>query len=125
MAIGMTYDQYWYGDVRMAGAFIKADEIRQERTNTEMWLQGMYIYDAISRLAPILNGFAKDPKPLKYPDKPYPTKKSQEKQAKLTPEQEDAEQDKAIAFFTAWAKAVGKRFDKKEGGGGNGGTGQP
>lgn len=48
----MTYDQYWYGDVNMAKAYREADKLRQERTNTEAWLQGMYIYDLLTRVGP-------------------------------------------------------------------------
>ena len=40
-------------------SYRKAEELRKERVNQEMWLQGMYIYDAISRLSPILRAFAK------------------------------------------------------------------
>lgn len=49
----MTYDQYWYGDVSMVKAYREADKLRQERMNTEAWLQGMYIYDLLTRACPI------------------------------------------------------------------------
>lgn len=112
MAIGMTYDQYWYGDVRMTRAFIEADKIKQERKNAEMWLQGMYIYDAISRLAPILNGFSKNPKALEYPRNPYPTKETKKKQSE---KQVENEKLKAQLFFKQWASATSKHF--RNGGG--------
>lgn len=66
----MTYDQYWYGDVWMVVDFIKADEERQKRQNQEAWLQGMYIYDAVS--CAIENAFKKKgERPAKYPEQPY------------------------------------------------------
>lgn len=70
MSIGMTFDQYWYGDVRMTRAFVAADRLRQERMNTELWLQGLYYYDAVC--CAMQNSFRKkgDP-PAKYAERPY------------------------------------------------------
>lgn len=79
MALGMTYEQYWYGDVRMTAAFRKADEIRKEQADRDMWAQGMYIYDAISRLFPIPIAFAgKNAKQQPYVEKPYQYKEKKE-----------------------------------------------
>lgn len=73
MAIGMTYEQYWYGDPFMVRSFLEADKVRQERKNYEVWLQGMYIYDAISRLFPfpaiLVDG--NKMQQSQYLDKPY------------------------------------------------------
>lgn len=78
MALGMSYEQYWYGDVRMTKAFWEADKIRHERINSEMWLQGMYIYDAISRLFPIPIALAgKNAQPRDYMERPYEPKNKQ------------------------------------------------
>lgn len=66
----MTFDQYWYGDVWLTKLFREADKIKREQMNTELWLQGMYFYDAIS--CSLQNAFRKksDP-PAKYPTEPY------------------------------------------------------
>lgn len=70
MSIGMTFDQYWYGDVRMTSAFVEADRLRQERMNTELWLQGLYYYDAVC--CALKNAFRqKNSPPAKYAEKPY------------------------------------------------------
>ena len=69
MAIGMTYDQYWYGDVHMARAFYKADRLRQKRMNDEAWLYGAYVARAVE--ATICNAFrGKGDPPAKYPEEP-------------------------------------------------------
>lgn len=84
----MTYDQYWYGDVWMVESFREAERLRQERVNREAHLQGMYIYDALLDVAPILHAFArKGTKARPYPNKPY--KMEQSKGEKI--EQEDEE----------------------------------
>lgn len=69
MAIGMTYEQYWYGDVHMARAFYKADMIRQKRMNEEAWLHGAYICRALE--ATVCNAFRKTGSPpAQYPKEP-------------------------------------------------------
>lgn len=69
----MTEEQYWDGDCTLTRYYRKADDLRTERVNREMWLQGMYIYDAVSRLSPILRSFAKKgTKAEPYPNEPYP-----------------------------------------------------
>lgn len=70
MSYGMTYEQFWDGDPKATEAFRKAYEMKRDMENEHMWLQGMYIYDAIQRLIPALRVMSSD-KPEPYPDKPY------------------------------------------------------
>lgn len=103
MSIGMTYDQYWHGDVRMTRAFVEADRLRQERSNAEAWLSGMYSYDALC--CAIQNAFRKrsDP-PSQYPGKPYdifPKKETkQEREAR-----EEAERLQAKIYMQQMMRA--------------------
>ena len=65
LAIGMTPEQYWEGDCELVRYYRKAAQIRQDLKNQDAWLQGMYVYQAIGNLAPILRAFAKiSPLPL-------------------------------------------------------------
>lgn len=68
--IGMSYDQYWYGEPKLLNAYIKADEYKMKRKNQELWLQGLYVYQAIGNLVPVLNPFSKDHKPKPYLKEP-------------------------------------------------------
>ena len=68
----MSERQYWDEDSTLVTAYRKADEIRMNRRNQEMWLQGAYIYDALCRMSPVLHAFAKKgTKPAPYPSEPY------------------------------------------------------
>lgn len=70
LAIGMTYEQYWYDDPMLVRAFHKADKIRRERKDFELWLQGRYFMEAIE--SSIGNAFRKSgSEPCRYPEKPY------------------------------------------------------
>lgn len=68
----MTEEQFWDKDCCLVKAFKEADELKRERLNQVAWLQGMYIYDAISRLVPLLSGNAKKGTKAKpYVEEPY------------------------------------------------------
>ena len=112
MAMGMTYEQYWYGEVRMTKAFIEADKLRQKRQNEEAWLQGMYFYDALARVSPILRAFAKNgTRAQPYPERPYGVE-AKKKTAAGNTQKEENERLKAILFFKNWAKAASNHFEK-------------
>ena len=112
LAIGMTPEQYWDGDPWLAKYYRQADEIRQKRKNQDLWLQGMYIYEALCDVAPILQAFAKrGTKPTPYPDHPYSlTVKEREEEKKL---QEKRERDKARRYMEAQMAKLNKRFESK------------
>lgn len=68
LTIGMTYDQFWYGDPYIAKAYREAQELRLEAQNQQLWLQGMYIYNAFAVV--LANSFSKNSK-SEYPKEPY------------------------------------------------------
>ena len=105
----MTPEQYWEGDPALAKYYRKADEIKLERQNQALWLQGMYIYEAICDVSPILQAFAKKgSKPFPYTDKPYPLNDKQRKRDKV--EKEKAVSDKGKKFMEAFMKLNNSRF---------------
>lgn len=112
LSIGMTPEQYWDGDPWLAKYYRQADEIRRKRKNQDLWLQGMYIYEALCDVAPILQAFAKrGTKATPYPDHPYSlTVKEREEEKKL---QEKRERDKARRYMEAQMAKLNKRFESK------------
>lgn len=55
----MTEEQYWDRDSTLVVAYRKAEELKANRKNQEMWIQGAYFYEALSRVSPLLHAFAK------------------------------------------------------------------
>lgn len=109
LSIGMTPEQYWDGDPEWAKFFREAYEIKLERRNQELWLQGMYIYEAICDASPILHSFAKKgTKPHPYADKPYPLTDKQRKQDNVSKEKAVAEKGKK--FMEAFMKLNNSNF---------------
>ena len=74
MSIGMSYDDFWNGDVSMVKAYRKAYELREKRRNQELWLQGMYFYEALCDASPLFRFTMKKGsiKPEPYVREPYP-----------------------------------------------------
>lgn len=71
MSIGMTYDEFWNQDVALVRVYRKADELNRRRQNEALWMQGLYIRDAL--LSTVGNMFAdKGATPNEYPKEPYP-----------------------------------------------------
>lgn len=93
LAIGMPLAEYWTGDSSLVRYYRKAYLIKQEQLNQQMWLQGMYFYDAISTaLYNALRG--KNSRNREYAKQPYELnnreKTEQEIQREVAIEQEKA-----------------------------------
>lgn len=72
IAIGMTYEQFWDGDPKIAKFYRQAQEIKERKVNTHMWLLGAYVYEAICDVSPILNiGAKKGSKPIPWRERPF------------------------------------------------------
>lgn len=114
MSYGMSYDEFWHGDAYRAKFYREAYNIQIQHKDEEFWIQGMYIYDALCKVSPILHAFSKSgTKPLPYPDKPYmSTMKEQNDEEK---KQKRIENERLIAqlHFEQWARATAKKFKDK------------
>ena len=98
MSIGMSYDEFWNQDVSRVKAYRKAYELREKRRNQELWLQGMYVYEALCDASPLFRFSMKKGsiKPEPYVKEPYPIteaevrereeRKAREKEARLKAE---------------------------------------
>lgn len=105
----MTPEQYWDGDASLPKYYRKAEEIRNEKRNQELWLQGMYIYEALCDVSPILQAFAKKgTKPRPYSAAPYAlTVRDQQKERE---EKQKAIAEKGRRMMEALMVSSNKRF---------------
>ena len=110
----MTYDQYWYGDVRMARAFYQAEKLRQERRDADAWRIGSYVADAINSTvgnAMRQTGTTK----ASYPKYPRLTQDRMEREALKRQKTEEQEEKEAL-FADAYMKnmlRIGKQWGRK------------
>ena len=102
LSIGMTAEQYWDDDATLAYYYRKAEELR---------IRGMYVYDAISRLTPVLHAFAKKgTKPQPYVEEAYPINKKKADDAKERKERAKAERGRR--YMEGLMAQNNKRFKK-------------
>lgn len=117
MSIGMTYDEFWYGDVSLTKYYLKAFEIKEKRETEKQrwarWEQGLYIYEALCDVSPILRAFSKATKPLQYPQKPYGVEEEIKQDEERQKKKKEMEILRAQIFFENWAKATASRFKEK------------
>ena len=107
MSIGMTYDEFWNQDVAMVRAYRKSHELKRRRQNEELWMQGLYVRDAL--LSTVGNMFMdKSAKKNEYPAEPYPVT------AEQVAEKEAAENRKMEERLKADLMAMAARMIKKK-----------
>ena len=113
MSIGMSYDEFWNKDVSMVKAYRKAYELREKRRNQELWLQGMYIYEALCDASPLFRFSMKKGtiKPEPYVKEPYPitqadVREREEREARKKEERLKAE-------FAMFAERMRKKMSQE------------
>lgn len=106
MAYGMTYDEYWHGKPILARYYREKHKVEIEQRNQELWLQGLYFYDAVA--VAMNNAFSKHAK--KYIDKPF----------ELFPKTEDEKKEEIQKIrqamydkLNAWADAFNKKLEQQ------------
>lgn len=113
LSIGMDNDDYWYKDCTLTESYRKADELRRKRRNEELWLQGLYVYEAICDVAPILQAFAKKgTRATPYSAEPYAITEKDIAEKKKRDELIKYEQKKAK--ITAWAARINTQIVNRE-----------
>ena len=113
MALGMSYHDYWDGDIEMSEAYIKAEELRREQRNFDAWLQAAYIYEALLGVAPVFNPLSKKNKPFPFRSEPIPITRRANEESEERKKQKMLEDGKTA--MEAMMAAVNKRFQKKGG----------
>jgi len=110
---GMTYDQYWHGEPKIAEYYRKADRMRKEAINEQLWLQGMYVYEAICDAQPIFNPFAKrGTKPKPYSERSYPLDDKQRKEREI--EHQKSIMSKGMAMMRRFAMLHNKKNNAEQ-----------
>ena len=115
MAMGMSYEQYWNwdGDADIYRCYREAHQLRNEQKNHELWLQGLYIYEALLDTSPVFHDFVKNPKPVPYSKEPYALTKEEQERRK---ERDEINKDKDTQEKArAWARRVNRLKAKQEG----------
>lgn len=113
ISIGMTYEQFWHGDVTMTRDYLKAYKIKMdrqvEREQWNIWKQGVYIYEALCDVSPVLHAFSKKgTKPLPFSKAPYGMEEYEQNKEEREPTEQEKENErmKAQIFFSNLARIM-------------------
>lgn len=116
MSYGMTYNEFWYGSAYRVKFYRESYKLKLQQQDENNWMQGMYVYEALCKVSPILHAFSKKgTKPLPYADKPFlldkivPREKTQEE---IERDREN-ERLKAMIHFNNVFRAMEQKFEKK------------
>lgn len=110
MAMGMSYDDFWHGDVRMAVAYRKAHRIKKQMKSAEQYMMGMYVYYAVCAAHPLYAFKPHDP--VHYLDEPFPIDDREVKEREERKEREHYLD--MISRMEAFAESFNKRGNKHE-----------
>ena len=103
----MSSAEYWEGDCSLTRYYRKAYKIKQEEINNNAWLQGMYVYDAISTA--LHNALRdKNTKARNYAKQPYDFNNREKTEFEKAREVE-IEQQKALAWMENFVRINQKK----------------
>ena len=107
----MTYEQYMNEDAELVVYYRKKYRLEEERFNYHAWLQGMYVYEAVADVSPVLHAFAKKgTEVIPYSSEPYPiTDEQRQAKAEREAEQKQLEMKKRMTEFM-----IGHNAQRKE-----------
>lgn len=114
MSYGMTYDEFWYKSPYRAKFYLEAYKRKVKQQDEYMWVQGMYIYEALCKVSPVLHAFSKKgTKPLPYSEKPYLRDNDDLQSEEEKKKKEENERLLVKLHFKKWVKDTQKMFKKK------------
>ena len=105
LAMGMTWSQFWFEEPEIATAYRKAELIRRRRKNEELWLEGIYVAEALN--ATVGNMFSKGQK-HPYPAEPFAL--TADEQQERREREEKARMERLKAAFIAKSLQVNSKL---------------
>lgn len=109
--LGMTYDLYWYGDVWLVKAYRDAHEMHRDEMNQQLWLNGVYVYNAVATVVANIHLDGKNHTPVPYLKEPIRIRPYTEEELQAKAEK-DA--DDVIRYLDEWAKAFNEEKQDAE-----------
>lgn len=101
----MTADQFWNGEPELVAAYYRADQLRQQRVSETEWLQGLYVFRAVSTA--LANAFSKPgTRPHRYMEEPIRLLPLTEEE-KL--EKAEQERQRVVDYFNRMAQNFNKK----------------
>lgn len=113
MHIGMTWDDFWHGEPDMCKFYREKNKLDIKQRNSELWLQGFYVYTAILNSSPAFNFFGKKRDINPYMEEPLDLFGEKEKEIKKKEEDNQQKMENGKAFMMAWMSSVNKQKERE------------
>lgn len=112
MMLGLSFEEFWHGDYTRWKYYVRANELKTERENQKLWLQGLYNFTAFSTALSNMHFDGKRHKQNKYLDKPFLLfpQTSEQKAAEVEKTRKHVV-DVLTAFKTRWDAAHKKAVE--------------
>ena len=91
MAMGMSYDEYWNGELERAKYCRETFKLKKKQDNEKLWLQGAYIYRALEAIYPLFNAWADGVEVKPYMEFPLPLDTEEKKMQETEKAKEEME----------------------------------
>lgn len=111
MSYGMTYEQFWDGDIFAHRMYREAHKLRVKEQNTLMHIQATYFYEALCDASSLFRGM-KPAKPQAFRKEPYDL--FPDDIAKRAEEEERQRYENMKAKVAAFAKAFNEKNKERE-----------
>ena len=96
---GMSWEEFWYESMERYEFYWQKYQFDIERRNQELWLQGIYVTEAIATVQDTKHR-------VKYPDKPH-------RLTALTDEEKEAENRRKIETLREQLMEIKRRSDQR------------
>lgn len=115
MSYGMSYNDFWFGSPYMTKFYKETHDIVVKKQDENNWMMGVYVYEALCDVSPILHAFSKrGTKPLPYRDKPLTYDENRDKTEEEKEREIEAERLKFTIQMNNWFRATKKQFENKQ-----------
>ncbi len=118
MSVGMTYNEFWQGDVSLTRFYLEAYRIKEkreaEKLKWEHWEQGLYVYVAVEKLVPVLRAFSSTKKPLPYPELPLGMEEDKDIVKEKEKQKKKLEAKRMELFLKNWVSSMQDKFKEED-----------
>lgn len=105
MSIGVTYEEFWYGDFAICKYARQAEKLRRKKANQEMWWNAIYMFRTMLDVAPAFRDFG-DGKKTKISfstEQPFPMDKQESEEIEKA--KREREQEEFLARMMCYAQS--------------------
>ena len=120
IAMGMTYDEFWDGEVGMKtayrDAYAKRIEQEQRIADRNNWLMGQYIINVLNAVPLLVAGLnvKRGTRLPDYPDKPFYDRLDQQRKEEADQKRREDQTMLAMAMFQAGIERFNRNIQKRQ-----------